>query len=92
MDTACSSSLSAIHQAVQSIRSGECEAAFAGGINILLTPTRHNSFAKTGMLSPTGSCHSFDACADGYLRGEGVGVIYLKTVDQAWLMATIFMD
>jgi acyl transferase domain-containing protein len=82
-DTACSSSLFAIHFAAQAIRSGECEMALAGGINILLRPTTFISFGKTGMLSPTGQCKTFDAGADGYVRGEGGGVVLLKSLRKA---------
>jgi polyketide synthase PksN len=85
MDTACSSSLNAIHAAIQSLLQGESTVAVAGGINLLLTPTRHISFSKTGMLSPTGSSKTFDDSADGYVRGEGAGLILLKPLEQALL-------
>lgn len=83
IDAACASSLFAIHSALQALRLGECGLAIAGGINLLLTPTRHISFSKTGMLSPTGSCKTFDESADGYVRSEGAGVILLKPLAQA---------
>ncbi|RNM07520.1 SDR family NAD(P)-dependent oxidoreductase [Dickeya undicola] len=83
IDTACSGSLNAIHSAIQAMTNGDCDIAISGGVNLILTSTRHQSFAKMGMLSPTGACHSFDSRADGYVRGEGAGVLLLKPLDKA---------
>ncbi|OEJ69007.1 hypothetical protein BEN30_04620 [Magnetovibrio blakemorei] len=83
VETACSSALVAVHRAVEAIQSGHCRAAFAGGINTLLVPDTYIGFAKAGMLSPTGRCHTFSAEADGYVRGEGVGLVFLKRLSDA---------
>lgn len=75
LDTACSSSLVALQNAYQAIRHGECPCAIVGGINILLKPNTSVQFLKLGMLSPEGSCKSFDESgepAEG--RGGGQGV------------------
>ena len=83
VETACSSALVAVHRAVEAIQAGHCSAAFAGGINTLLLPDPYIGFAKAGMLSPTGRCHTFSAQADGYARGEGVGLVFLKRLQDA---------
>lgn len=83
IDTACSSSLVAIHRACEAIRSGSCDAAIAGGVNVIVSPLLHTAFSRAGMLSPTGLCRSFDAQADGYVRGEGVGTILIKPLADA---------
>ena len=83
VDTACSSSLVALHHAVQSLRAGTTELAIAGGVNLILTPDVSESFAAAGMLAPDGRCKSFDATADGYVRGEGVGIVVLKRLSAA---------
>ncbi|MCP4701907.1 MAG: amino acid adenylation domain-containing protein, partial [Gammaproteobacteria bacterium] len=83
VDTACSSSLVAIHRAVEAIRSGACDMAIAGGVNVMLTPALTLSFSKAGMLSDDGRCKTFDKRANGYVRGEGVGAIWLKPLEKA---------
>jgi len=83
IDTACSSSLVAIHQACQSLRLKECELAVAGGVNLILSPVMSINFSKAHMLAPDGHCKTFDAAADGYVRGEGCGVVILKPLAQA---------
>ncbi|MEB4209609.1 type I polyketide synthase [Mycobacterium sp. 94-17] len=83
VDTACSSSLVAIHQACQALRLGECDLALAGGANVLLTPATMITFSSAHMLAPDGRCKTFDAAADGYVRGEGCGVIVIKRLGDA---------
>jgi acyl transferase domain-containing protein/NADPH:quinone reductase-like Zn-dependent oxidoreductase/thioesterase domain-containing protein/acyl carrier protein len=83
VDTACSSSLVALHLACQSLRNGECPAALVGGVNALLGFTPFISFSRMSMLSPDGRCKAFDAAANGFVRGEGVGVVFLKPFEAA---------
>ncbi|ORW51286.1 polyketide synthase [Mycobacterium paraense] len=83
VDTACSSSLVAIHQACQALRLGECDLALAGGANVMLTPATMITFSHAHMLAPDGRCKTFDAAADGYVRGEGCGIIVVKRLEDA---------
>ncbi|MFQ3244034.1 MAG: polyketide synthase PksJ [Arenicella sp.] len=83
IDTACSSGLVALHNAVRDIHNGECEAAIVGAVNTLLAPTMYISHSKSGFLSTDGQCYSFDAAANGYVRGEGVGVLVIKSLKKA---------
>lgn len=83
IDTACSSSLVAMHSAVQSLRCGESTAACVAGVNILLAPEGFIMESSLHMLSPDGKSKMWDESADGYARGEGVGVFFLKTLSQA---------
>nr|AIT55263.1 GulF [Pyxidicoccus fallax] len=83
VDTACSSSLVALHLACQSLRLGSCDVALAGGINLLLMPEIYMIRCQARMLSPSGRCATFDASADGYIPGEGVGVVVLKRLRDA---------
>ncbi len=83
LDTACSSSLVAIHQAYWGIVNQEIEMAIAGGVELMITPELHVRSSKTGIISPTGRCATFDESADGTIISEGVGVIVLKSLQKA---------
>ncbi|HCB01661.1 MAG TPA: hypothetical protein DEP19_04700 [Anaerolineae bacterium] len=72
-----------MHLACQSLRSGESDLALAGGVNLILTPELTITFSQARMLSPDGRCKTFDANADGYVRGEGCGVVVLKRLSDA---------
>ncbi|MEM7594059.1 MAG: SDR family NAD(P)-dependent oxidoreductase, partial [Cyanobacteria bacterium P01_A01_bin.83] len=83
VDTACSSSLVALHLASQSLKTGECDRAIAGGVNLMLSPELTQTFTVAGMMAQDGRCKTFDAAADGYVRGEGCGVVILKRLADA---------
>ncbi|OBT55672.1 PKS-like protein [Pseudogymnoascus sp. 24MN13] len=83
VDTACSSSLVALHLACQSIWTGESTAAIAGGVNAILRPEPSIQLSTSGFLSASGACKSFDKDADGYVRSEGVGMVFLKPLSRA---------
>ncbi|MEU4876999.1 amino acid adenylation domain-containing protein [Streptomyces sp. NPDC021608] len=83
VDTMCSSSLTAIHLACEAIRSGQCGAALAGGVNVTAHPNKYLMLAQRNYLSSDGRCRSFGAGGDGYVPGEGVGAVLLKPLDRA---------
>ena len=83
VDTACSSSLVAIHQACQSLWTGEASIALSGGVNMLIHPFPFVGFSKASMLSPDGRCKAFDDSGNGYVRAEGAGMLLLKPLKQA---------
>ncbi len=83
IDTACSSSLVALHLACQGLRGGDCDLALIGGVNLVLTPELNINFSKARMMAPDGRCKTFDAAADGYVRGEGCAVIVARRLSDA---------
>ena len=83
VDTACSSSFVALHQAVSGLQRGEADLALAGGVHTILSGRLLELRANAGMLSPDGRCKTFDAAANGYVRGEGCGIVVLKRLAEA---------
>ncbi|NJK64638.1 MAG: type I polyketide synthase, partial [Synechococcaceae cyanobacterium SM2_3_1] len=83
VDTACSSSLTAIHLACQSLRQRESHQALAGGVNLILHPANTIMLCRAKMMAPDGRCKTFDARADGFVRGEGCGLLLLKRLSDA---------
>lgn len=84
VDTACSSSLHAIHLAAQALRTGECEMAIAGGVNLSLHPSKYLNLETFGFLAADGRCHSFGNGGSGYVPAEGVGAVLLKPLARAY--------
>jgi microcystin synthetase protein McyD len=83
VDTACSSSLASVHLACRSLRSRECDAAIAGGVNLMLTPETTVMESRMRMMAGDGRCKSFDSRADGFVRGEGCGLVVLRRLSDA---------
>lgn len=83
MDTACSSALTAVHSACEHIWTGRGDVAMAGGVTVMITPGGFIGFSQASMLSPDGKCKAFDASANGFVRGEGAGMVLLKRLSKA---------
>lgn len=83
VDTACSSSLVALDLACKSLWAEECDVALSGGVNAIISPGPFIAFCAASMLSPEGRCKTFDAGADGFVRGEGAGIVALKPLSKA---------
>ena len=83
VDTACSSSLVAVHHGCDALRAGTIDTALVGGVNVQLLPDLTTAFTRAGMLSPARRCRTFDAAADGYVRGEGAVMVVLKRLADA---------
>jgi acyl transferase domain-containing protein/7-keto-8-aminopelargonate synthetase-like enzyme/NAD(P)-dependent dehydrogenase (short-subunit alcohol dehydrogenase family) len=83
IDAACSSALVAIHEATVNLRARQCNVALAGGVYLNLNPDNLIGFSRIGAISPSGACRPFDAKADGFVMGEGVGLVVLKRLDDA---------
>lgn len=83
IDTACSSSLYCLHMACAALETRECDAAIVAGANLIQSAEQHIGTMKAGVLSATSTCHTFDASADGYGRGDGIGALYLKRLSDA---------
>lgn len=83
IDAACSSSLVAVHLAGLSLRARECDLALAGGVNLILSPEATVVVSRGRMLAPDGRCKTFDAAADGFVRGEGCGLVVLRRLSDA---------
>jgi polyketide synthase PksM len=83
VDTLCSSSLTSVHLACRSLRQGECEMALAGGANVLLSPDYYRGLVRMNALARDGRCKAFDARADGFVSGEGMGIVVLKALERA---------
>jgi acyl transferase domain-containing protein len=81
--TGCSSSLISLHLACQALNNGDCSSAIVGGTNLIMSPTMTIAMCEQGVLSPTGRCKTFDADADGYVRGEAINAICIKKLSDA---------
>ncbi|MDX8047239.1 SDR family NAD(P)-dependent oxidoreductase [Gracilibacillus sp. S3-1-1] len=83
VNSACAASLVAVHDAMRSLRLGDSDYSLVGGVNVALDPGRYISYSKARMLSPDGKCKTFDKDANGFVPGEGVGVLLLQRLEDA---------
>ncbi|MGA4848559.1 type I polyketide synthase [Streptomyces sp. G5(2025)] len=83
VDSACSSSLVALHQACVALRGGECDQALVGGVNVILTPALHIFYSQAGLSAPDAACKPFSRHANGIVRGEAVGAVVLRRLEDA---------
>lgn len=81
--TGCSASLVGLHEACRALQAGDCDAAIVAGSSVIMSPTIYSIMTSEGILSPEGSCKTFDAKADGFARAEGINAIYVKRLDDA---------
>lgn len=81
--TGCSASLVGLHEACTALHMGHCSAAVVVGTNLIMSPATTAAMTQEGILSPEGSCKTFDAAADGFARGEAINAIYVKRLDDA---------
>lgn len=81
--TGCSASLVALHEACRALQSGDCTGAIVAGTNLIMGPTTTAAMTQEGIISPEGSCKTFDAAADGFARGEAVTAVYIKRLVDA---------
>lgn len=81
--TGCSASLIALHEACRALQHGDCTGAIVAGANMIMGPTTTAAMTEEGILSPEGSCKTFDAAADGFARAEAINVVYVKLLDDA---------
>ena len=81
--TGCSASLVGLHEACRALQSGDCTSAIVAGTNLIMGPTTTAAMTQEGILSPEGSCKTFDAAADGFARGEAIAAVYVKSLKDA---------
>jgi len=81
--TGCSASLAALHEAVRAIQNGDATAAVVAGTSLIMTPSLTSAMSGLDLLSPEGSCKTFDAAADGFARAEAISAVYIKSLEGA---------